>query len=70
MFKSKLNILFLRKNLLLIAEEFFYFITYRLIVGAGLELILPGFFTLYFNIAALVLVWLITLLFLLFYVRR
>ncbi len=70
MFKSKSNILFFKKNFPLIAEEFFYFITSLLIVGAGLEFILPGFFTLYFNIATLVLVWLITLLFLLFYVRR
>jgi hypothetical protein len=70
MFKPKLNILFLRKNLFLITEEFFYFITSLLLVGFGLEFILPGFFTLYFNIAALALVWLLTLLFLLFYVRR
>lgn len=70
MLKLKINILFLKKNLSLLAEEFFYFISSLLLVGAALEFLLPGFFTLYFNLSVLALIWLATLLFLLFYVRR
>jgi len=70
MFKPKITLAFWKKNLDILAEEFFYFLSFLLLTGAGLEIILPGFFILYFNIAILALLWLLTLLFLLLYVRR
>lgn len=53
-----------------IVREAFYFFSTLLVLGAIVEFIFPGLFSLFVNAAILVAAWLLSLALLLLYVRR
>jgi len=53
-----------------IVKEFFYFLSALLLLAVLVELIFPGLFVLFFNLAFLTALWLISALLSLLYVRQ
>ncbi|MDD2680516.1 MAG: hypothetical protein PHE20_00250 [Patescibacteria group bacterium] len=58
----------MKKNI--IFKEFFYFFSALLALAFLVEIIFPGLFILYFNLAFLTVAWLISALLTLLYVRQ